>query len=616
MYPDFLELSVLDKAKSNLKRVVPHSCLDTPSHRQLGGAKLSIAGWFLKDSNTSDTYLLVRNGVVESQIRATVERRDVLCSVLKISENLLSVHPQLRCGFSASVEVDLSQPVEIFFVADGEEYPWRVIHAAATGFKAASMQQLWSEFIACKDIKRLAGELSGFLTKISDAILEDIIFKGVQVASLKELASGKVPGSIARALPFLNYVTSSDFCINAVETALSKGSVIVPDPFGYGMAFCNESYVMGYEVNVLRFVSSTGEAFFIFQHVGSADAVYFPTRDVIALTPHLSDALVKGFIYKLIRSIVAVGDYASGERAFSGVIASHGRPYHFYYDVAPAIDDLHRASLLERLPSIVYYKGADFCSFSKLYGLSVHEEFLAPDEVWGKLLKFKGFYFHVGAVFNQARIENVTNFDRRFISSVRKGMASLDPVTTAGLMSCYPLIWFGVTVQKRSWLEQVDAAVNILNSLRLVYPEVGVVFDGWTSPVHSTSRDQRETDLDNGIVNQIVKRLDGSISVFNVVGADSVKKIQYASFVDAYVGNSGTGGLHVARFAGRPGVAHLNTKMLNANNHIRKRTRLIDVKHIVDRPEDSDLRMDFISYSLDWQVVYNELVQVIEGGSK
>ncbi|WP_143492686.1 hypothetical protein [Pseudomonas sp. B22(2017)] len=616
MHPDFLELSVLDKAKSNLKRVVPHSCLDTPSHRQLGNGKLSFAGWFLKDHHVSDIHLVIRNGHAEHQVYATVERRDVLSSVLRVSQDVLSVHPQLHCGFKVTIEVDLNQPVDIIFVVDNEEYPWRVIHAAATGFKAASLQNLWSEFVNCKDVRKLAADLSGFLAKISDAVLDDIIFRGVQVSSLKELSSGKVPIELSRAVPFLKYVTSSDFCIDAVETALSKGSVIVPDPFGYGMACCNESYVMGNEINVLRFVSSTGEACFVFQHVGSADAIYFPTKNIIALTPHLSDGLVRGFIYKLVRNMVEVSAYASGGRGFSGIIASHSRPYHFYYDVAPAVGALHDARFLERLPSIVHYKGADFCSLSSLYGVNVPEALLAPEEVWSKVTKIKGFYFHVGSVFDQTRVDCVNRFDRRFVSLARKGIVSLDPIIAKGLMSCYPLIWFGVTVQKRSWLEQVDSAVNILNSLKTLYPEVGVVFDGWTSPMHPTPRDQRETDLDNGVVKEIRKSLDPSIPVFNVVGADSVKKIQYASFVDAYVGNSGTGGLHVARFAGRPGVAHLNTKMLNANNHIRKRTRLIDVKHIVDRPEDSDLRMDFISYSLDWQVVYDELVQVIEGVSK
>ncbi|MEN5035241.1 hypothetical protein [Pseudomonas sp. TWI929] len=616
MNTDILELSVLDKAKSSLKKVLPNSCLDTPSTRQLGGKKLSFAGWFVKSKNESDVYLLVRNGDVEHQIRPTVERRDVLRIILKVSDDLIGVHPQLRCGFNAAVEVDLGQPIEVNFVVDGEEYPWRLIQAAASGFKSASVQQLWSEFIKCRDIKRLTPDLAAILPKVSDDILDDIVFKGVKVSTLKDLVSGKAPAEMMRALPFLKYVSSSDFCINAVETSLSKGSVIVPDPFGYGMAFCNESYVMSNDINVLRFISSTGEAFFIFQRVGSADAIYFPTRNMIVLSLHMTDGLVREFVYWLIRNFSAVGEYSSGIRTFSGVIASHGRPYHFYYDVAPAVGDLHEARLLARLPSIVYLKGGDFCSFSQLFEVKVPELFLTAEELWVNGIKAKGFYFHVGAHFDHERSESVTRFDRKFNLSARKSMASLSPSITTGLMSCYPLIWFGITVQKRSWLEQVDAAANILNSLKLLYPGVGVVFDGWTSPVHPLPRDQRETDLDSGVVNQIRERLDSSIPVFSVVGADSVKKIQYASFVDGYVGNSATGGLHVARFAGRPGVAHLNTKMLTETNHIRKRTKLIDAKHIVDRPEDADLRMDFISYSLNWQVVYDELVQVIEGVSK
>lgn len=561
--------------------------------------------------------LVIRSGNSEVKQELNVERHDVLRKVLGVRENLLVGHPQLKCGFSIEFDMQFDQPALVSLQLNGVDYPWKVIGFKPSGIAAngVGIGKIWSAYCHGKELEPEAGEWVDQLHRFDDAILQDLLFEQTSKYLIKDILNGMDAPGLERCRGLLQYVTREEFCIDAVHSATTKGAVIVPDPFGYGMAFSDESYLFGSQINVLRFLSSTGEVFFLFQHVGSADAIYFPTRNAIVIVRHVDAATVRGFICRFIRSLSRIAEYSANNRRFLGVIASHGRPYHFYYDVAPAMSDLHHSGVLKKIERIFYYSGGDFCSFKSLYELDVFECQLTADELWAHCVAERGFYFHVGALYDQGRLSSALRFDDELNTYSRKHFIRLQASAPAELLTCYPLLWFGITVEKRSWMEQVDAAVNLLTELKKSYPNVGVVFDGWTSPLHPTARDLEETAKDSGVVEKIVAQLDPGIRVFSVVGADSVQKIFFGKCADVYVGNSGTGGLHVARFAGCPGVAHLNTQMIDVDYHIRKRTRLVDKSLIVDQPDTAGRRMDFISYSLDWRVVYKEVRDILLGVS-
>ena len=55
----------------------------------------------------------------------------------------------------------------------------------------------------------------------------------------------------------------------------------------------------------------------------------------------------------------------------------------------------------------------------------------------------------------------------------------------------------------------------------------------------------------------------------------------------------------------------IRDRLIDSDEHIRYGTHLVEKKFIVDRPEDVDLRSDFISYSIDWRVVYDGIVRIL-----
>ncbi|MFJ3053739.1 hypothetical protein [Pseudomonas nitroreducens] len=613
MIAEVVEVSVHDHAVAKKLRAIANSCLDFPQDRQVVTGKLVVSGWVLAIDTSQQVRLIIRSGKSEIKRDLSVERRDVIKRVLGLNDTVQAGHPQLNCGFSIEVDTAFDQPVLVSLQVNEIEYPWKLINAKPSSVEAKKVENMWSAY--CHGKQSEPGEWQSHLDRLDDSMLRALIFDKTSEYLAKDILKGSDISGLERCRGLLQYVTREEFCIDAVQSAMTSGAVIVPDPFGYGMAFSDENYLFADEINVLRFRSSTGEAFFLFQHVGSADTLYFPTRGAIVVIHHVNAAQVRNFVSRFIRNLHRVGEYSTGKRDFLGVIASHGRPYHFYYDVASAMSDLNQTGILRDIAQIIYYPGGDFCSFKSLYSLDAIERRLTPDELWSQSVSERGFYFHVGMVFDQSRLGSTSRFDGEFNAYSRKNFIQQQASAPADLLACYPLVWFGITVEKRSWIEQVEAATGLLMELKKTYPNLGVVFDGWTSPLHPTVKDLEETEKDQLVMESIVAQLDQTIKVFSVVGANSVQKIFYGKCADVYVGNSATGGLHVARFAGCPGVGHLNTQMIDANNHIRKRTRLIDKSLIIDQIESVGRRMDFISYSLDWRVVYNEVLDILHGVS-
>lgn len=612
---EIVEIAVQDADTSGMSGVIRHACLDYPRDQQLCSGKLTVSGWLLHDVDGQQAALVITQGEIRTVQSLNVERVDVLREVLKIDEDSQPCHPQLACGFCVDFDIQSDSPVIVAIQVNGIEYPWKAISCTSSGIDSDSLSELWSGYYQGHCVEERLEALVHKLERLDDVVLRTMLFDRLDQYEAADILAGVDAPGLERCRSFLRYVSHEEFCIDAVQSATTNGVVMVPDPFGCGMAYSDESYAFAVEMNVLKFKSCTGEVFFLFQHVGSADAIYFPGRHAVVTIHHVYAELVMGFVCKLLQNLGKAKLYAEGKRRFLGLVASHNRPYHFYYDVAPSVSDVHKAGLLNEVEQIVYYTGGDFCSFKELYALEVDEHRWTPDELWTQCIVEHGYYFHVGMVFDHARLKSTSRFDGEFNGYARRSSIQQQPDLAAELLSCYPLVWFGITVQKRSWVEQVEAAQCLLAELRKSYPNVGVVFDGWTSPLQPTAKDLREAELDRGVVAEIVEQLDPGIKVFSVVGENSVQKILYGKLADVYVGNSATGGLHVSRFAGCPGVAHLNTQMIDATNHIRKRTRLVDKSQIIDLPESGGQRMDFISYSLDWRIIHDEVCDILEGAS-
>jgi hypothetical protein len=597
---------------------VLHCHLDSPKDGQFFSDSFVISGWLLKKAEKNPISLWVEIDSELINVPLAIKRQDVVSKVLRISDSDLEHHPQLNCGFRYEIKITGHKKAHLYLCDGEQKTPWLTFSAAEVDAeeKNADLKFIWPSLFGIDNNSDHAYGCVKAINNFGPGVLAQALIARVKVLGLNNLHHVADRSQAHNVRRFFDCITGTDFPLLAVQQAVEKNKITLPDPFTGGHVSCNKSLSLKNNINVLFFRSESGSVLFIFQHVSSVDAVFFPGENKLVLLKHLGLDSVVGAITHILDDFQCVMDYMRKEdSSFIGVICSSGRPYHFYYDVAPAINDLYSSGLLGRVPRLFYYKGGNFCSFKNVYGLKCKESSLTPTELAKLSGRASGFCFHVGTAFDTNRTSNAVEFDKQLVRYARESYGYILDLNHKELLKRYPVIWVGVTVQKRSWLEQVDAIAKVMNELSKDYPRLAVVFDGWTSPLNTTEVDVREIRNDLAVCSKIEEKLNASIKVFNLVGANSCKKIIYARSVDVYTGNSSTGGLHIDRMCGRPGIAHLNTKLIDSDEHIRNRTILVDKSLIKDRPEDVDMRMDFISYSLDWRVVYEGLRGILNGES-
>ena len=283
--------------------------------------------------------------------------------------------------------------------------------------------------------------------------------------------------------------------------------------------------------------------------------------------------------------------------SYGGLCIGQTRPYHFFYDQA-----IHLGPLKERLgtdmPTLAKIDGGTYLDPEKICGwpgvpVEPGRYYLTPNVIggtWWRSKTERGFF------------EAATRMERE----VQARVPRLDLRYPEGA----PIVWFGVTGQKRSWLDQVEGYARIANSLARQHPALVVLFDGLTAPDGFYER-YAEDAL---IVEAISHRLEANVIPVSLVGHDYATKIAHGQMAQAFIANGGTGSVVPLRFCRLPGVLHSNS----AINTFTGDTYAADVRqcdpelvHEVPHPENA--RGDWISYQIPWQHVHNQFIEVVEG---
>lgn len=611
--PDIVYKAIVVESseRPELKKIIRALHFDSPrsgDHLRNDGL-LQVSGWILLNSTGLDVKVVANRAIAPVESGLNISRPDVVRRVLSLDP---AEAPDLvKCGFSFGFASQELNTIELL-VYD-IYYPLRLISCIDSSVTMENLACVWKSYNS-NALESIDLDSMSLLSSIDARDFNAFIWGSVRaVASdrfigLHQEVEGKC---LERFVSFLSNPSLSQVFLN---DAINHGFLRLPSPFEQGEAKCNQSLHFKGNITALRFICNDGECFYVLQHVGSADAVYFPNRKLALLLKHFNVDMVKSFALSMARDLANLikSSCAIGCNDFQGIIASHGRPYHFYYDVATAVYKAGSSGLLNKVPEIIYYNGADFCSFKDVFSLECEESIYTPEQI-SRVTKEKSvFYFHLGDHYSGYGYKLARGFDQLMLTNARAKFDYTDSEYISA-QSCYPLVWFGLTVEKRSWAEQVDGIANIINLLSDIYPRLGVVFDGWTSPLNPTSGDEHQAAEDTRVAEEIKKLLSKPVSIYSVIGAPSDRKIIFAKIIDVFVTNSGTGSLHVTRFAQRPGVGHLNTRMIDMPDHIRPNIRLVDKDYIVDEPNSASKRMDFVSYSIDWKVIYEMVEEILQG---
>jgi tetratricopeptide (TPR) repeat protein len=180
----------------------------------------------------------------------------------------------------------------------------------------------------------------------------------------------------------------------------------------------------------------------------------------------------------------------------------------------------------------------------------------------------------------------------------------------------FPLFLIQIRSHKRLWLSQVEGTANIIKKLYLYYPNLAVVFDGWTRVDGVEDPDEEaQIQRDQVVVDSITSLIPSTIPVYSIVGSTVYETIMFTKAIDLYIGITGSG-LAFQWIANNPGVVYMNTTMHKANImrqvYVRENAimpAIISIDHIYNetRPDYWDSDFDY-----DWQVIYDEVLKLIQ----
>jgi hypothetical protein len=184
----------------------------------------------------------------------------------------------------------------------------------------------------------------------------------------------------------------------------------------------------------------------------------------------------------------------------------------------------------------------------------------------------------------------------------------------------FPLLWFGLRSHDKSWVSQVDGIVNIIKNIAVDFPNLGVVFDGWSRIEREDERGELMIAKDKATEQEILEILPPDIQTYSTIGSMSYEKVVWAYAIDLYVIPLSSGSTAVSWIANKPGVMHANSSFSTESareqvTYSRENVILpvfLPIESIVDQEASPYiLSVSCQNYDFDWRIVYNETRKII-----
>jgi hypothetical protein len=364
-------------------------------------------------------------------------------------------------------------------------------------------------------------------------------------------------------------------------------------------------------------VKERGQLILVFQGVTSSDAVLLPGLDTLLLACHIDRQRVANCMAILSRTPEFFKP--NTKPRFGGYLIGHSRPYHCLYDGLLALETIRQADMLNDDDCIFSKSDEAFLDLSACLPLKQAHQQLDKEALNRHCKEQSVYLLQLGFWFN-TRAENheLRQLAAAVDQAIREAAIQKSQLNDIGaiamLKQFQPLIWVGVTGQKRCWIEQVEGSAELLNQLYQQYPKLGIIFDGWTPPLTSSDYHRSEMRNDNKIIQKIIRKLKfktrKNISI--IAGLPLLDKIRVGLEADAFLANYTSGSLAIARICGKPGVGHMGRRMMvSKHQHIHHHTREPDPQCVHD-VSDASTATGYVNYSIPWQALYNELQDILE----
>ncbi|MEG3836971.1 tetratricopeptide repeat protein [Microcoleus sp. Z1_C3] len=178
----------------------------------------------------------------------------------------------------------------------------------------------------------------------------------------------------------------------------------------------------------------------------------------------------------------------------------------------------------------------------------------------------------------------------------------------------FPILGIHIRVGSRNWLGMVEGIANIINKLHSNYPNLGLVFSGWslTGKEDIQSGCWSVIKKEQAKMEEIKALISPKINTYSVIGSTIEETIVWVKIVDSHISPIGSGLTFLSWIANKPGVVHGPREIygraepLYGSSIYRENLQpqiFLSQESVTDREDDS--------YDCDWQAIHNELVKIL-----
>ncbi|MEG4418266.1 tetratricopeptide repeat protein [Microcoleus sp. LAD1_D5] len=473
-------------------------------------------------------------------------------------------------------------------------------------------------------------------------------YKVITLQSLTE-DDKKYLENVAMSLPTLELIAQNNFALEKIyinsfsdspkhlheplrltlpyqQVLVESGYVYAVCPFSDKIVRSNQSFVINhYEVGyhdlqgfIYRFASS--EIFYLMTGcpLGEKMLVYVPRLElIINLNPALVGLArpvesINKFKSYMVSCWQQVLQYISTEaKQVIDVIGLGFNIGHYLWQDLVGLHVLIKPEIQHKIDKIVIGPG-DYFSCREVFPDIAAEKFLEVEDVWDvfkTVLDNNYVAFRANGLLIEEELANkvcevaVKKCSRDFLAQVEQAKKH------------FPLLSFQIRLNSRIWRGQVEGIANIIESLYSDFPNLGVLFDGWsvtgTEDSHSSSWSMIQKE--KAMMGEIIAQIPSAINTYTAIGSTTYETVVWNQAIDLSVITIGAGIMYTSWIANKPGVVHGHTVVLDRHgsqvttSQVRENIVpqvLIPKEFVVDYPN--------FEYDCDWKAIYSEVIKIIE----
>ncbi|MEG4330949.1 tetratricopeptide repeat protein [Microcoleus sp. AT9_A2] len=177
----------------------------------------------------------------------------------------------------------------------------------------------------------------------------------------------------------------------------------------------------------------------------------------------------------------------------------------------------------------------------------------------------------------------------------------------------FPLL--GLQIRgSRNWVSQVEGIANIIKNLYSEFPNLGVVFDGWsmTGKEDFQSSSWSMIEKEKKVVEEILDLIPPKINTYSAVGSTTYETVVWHLAMDLHISPIGSGLTFPSWIANKPGVVHGHTMMYWTQGMYASSRHRENLIPQVFLPQEVIIDGEGRSYDCDWKVIYEEAIKIVK----